>query len=237
MQTDSSYLVRASALELVGFLSSINPKLCEIFIDCPDLFKSLKEEKIEVRNASFSMFENLFIGISKEEGGDIENELPGLRREISVFKEKVPPLLVQILKQLEELLKNPKIILLTRIGCVRLLRQIPRTFLFTLSNDHKLGLVDKLYELTLSELRKSKVLEVEVILVNAVECLARYRHIKYSLDSVSILIPMIKSSKNENLYRAAFAALANHLCEGYEGLSKSTQTLEEVSNLAEKFSS
>lgn len=97
----------------------------------------MKEDKNEVRNASFNMFENLFIGISKEESGnDLEDDLPGLRREISVFKEKVPPLLSQVLKQLEELLKNPKVTLPTRTGCARLLRQIPRTFLYTLSNNH-----------------------------------------------------------------------------------------------------
>lgn len=64
-ETDSSYLVRSSTLELVGLFSSINPKICEIFIECSDLFESLKEHKTEVRNASFKMFENLFVGISK----------------------------------------------------------------------------------------------------------------------------------------------------------------------------
>ena len=47
-------------MQLVGFLSSINPKFCEEFIDCSELFQSLKEAKQDVRFVSFSMFEGLF---------------------------------------------------------------------------------------------------------------------------------------------------------------------------------
>lgn len=46
-------------------------------------------------------------------------------------------------------MKNEKVDNNTKAGCAKLLRQIPRTFLFTLSNDFRLGLVDKLYQITL----------------------------------------------------------------------------------------
>lgn len=123
-------------------------------------------------------------------------ELPGLRREISVFKEKVPALLTRILTQLDFLLKNPGITTSTRSGCTGLLRQIPRTFLFTLSNDHKLGLVDKLYEIVLAELKRNKSLENQVHLANSIESLARYRDLKYSTKSVELLVEIIRGNKD-----------------------------------------
>ena len=81
-----------------------------------------------------------------------------LRREISVFKEKLPLLLINILKEISQLLNSDKVDQPTKTGCCRLLRYMPRTFLHSLTT--RSDIVENVYSITLDILMKSKVTEI-----------------------------------------------------------------------------